>query len=93
MAIFITGASSGIGRSAALKIAAAGGIPLLVARGIEKLEEVKAEIEAVGGTAYLYTADLSDMESIDDLVDEVGTLHPTAGFEHFAIAVPTDNRS
>lgn len=27
------------------------------------------------------------------LVDEVGTLHPTAGFERFAIAVPTDHRS
>ena len=49
----ITGASSGIGRAAALKIAAAGGIPLLVARTQEKLEEVKAEIEAAGGTAYV----------------------------------------
>ncbi len=69
--VVITGASSGIGRSAALKIAAAGGIPLLVARGIEKLEETKAEIEAAGGTAHVYTADLSDMESIDKLVEQI----------------------
>ena len=69
--VVITGASSGIGRSAALKIAAAGGIPLLVARGLEKLEETKAEIEAAGGTAHVYTADLSDMESIDGLVERI----------------------
>ena len=49
--VVITGASSGIGRAAALKIAAAGGIPILVARTKEKLDEVKDEIEAAGGTA------------------------------------------
>ena len=53
--VVITGASSGIGRAAALKIAAAGGIPILVARTQEKLDEVKAEIEAAGGTAYVYS--------------------------------------
>jgi len=51
--VVITGASSGIGKAAALKIAAAGGIPLLVARTMEKLEEVRAEIEAAGGTAHV----------------------------------------
>ncbi len=66
--VIITGASSGIGRSTALKVARAGGVPLLVARGVEKLEEVKAEIEAEGGIAYVYSADLSDMESIDKVV-------------------------
>src|SRR4029078_6549539 len=45
-------ASSGIGRAPALKIAAAGGIPILVARSLDKLEEVKQEIEGRGGTAY-----------------------------------------
>ena len=44
--VVITGASSGIGKAAALKIAAAGGIPLLVARTAEKLEEVKARDRA-----------------------------------------------
>ena len=46
--VVITGASSGIGRAAAMKIARAGGIPLLVARSMDKLEETKAEIEAAG---------------------------------------------
>ena len=69
--VVITGASSGIGRAAAMKIAAAGGIPLLVARSMDKLEEAKAEIEAAGGTAYAYSADLSDLDSIDDLVKQI----------------------
>ncbi len=69
--VVITGGSSGIGRSAALKIAAAGGIPLLVARGEEKLAEVKAEIEAAGGTAFTYSADLSSMEAIDDVAQRM----------------------
>jgi NAD(P)-dependent dehydrogenase (short-subunit alcohol dehydrogenase family) len=66
--VIITGASSGIGKAAAEKIARAGGIPILVARSMDKLEAVKAEIESAGGTAYVYSADLSDLASIDDLV-------------------------
>jgi thioester reductase-like protein len=69
--VLITGASSGIGRSAALKVAAAGGVPLLVARNVEKLEEVRAEIVASGGTAYVYAADISDIESIERLLERV----------------------
>jgi NAD(P)-dependent dehydrogenase (short-subunit alcohol dehydrogenase family) len=75
--VLITGASSGIGRAAALKVAEAGGVPLLVARTLEKLEELKSEIEAAGGNAYVYTADLTDMDSIDDLVRRVLADHPT----------------
>jgi len=69
--VLITGASSGIGKAAAKKIARAGGIPLLVARSMDKLEATKAEIEAEGGTAYVYSADLSDLDAIDDLVKRV----------------------
>jgi NAD(P)-dependent dehydrogenase (short-subunit alcohol dehydrogenase family) len=74
--VLITGASSGIGRAAALKIANAGGIPILVARGPEKLEETKREIEDLGGTAYAYSADLSNPDSIEDLCDRVLSDHP-----------------
>jgi NAD(P)-dependent dehydrogenase (short-subunit alcohol dehydrogenase family) len=72
----ITGASSGIGKAAAKKLAAAGGIPLLVARSADKLEETKKEIEDAGGTAYTYSADLSDLDSIEGLVGEVLSDHP-----------------
>jgi thioester reductase-like protein len=74
--VVITGASSGIGRATALKVAAAGGIPLLVARGLEKLEALRDEIQAAGGTAYVYSADLSDMDAIDDVVARMLADHP-----------------
>lgn len=69
--VLITGASSGIGRATAVKVAEAGGVPLLVARNVEKLEEVRAEIVAAGGTAFVYAADISDMESIERLLERV----------------------
>jgi NAD(P)-dependent dehydrogenase (short-subunit alcohol dehydrogenase family) len=73
--VMVTGASSGIGKSAAMKIADDGGIVLLVARTAEKLEETKATIEADGGTAYVHSADLSDMDDIDRMADEVLAQH------------------
>jgi NAD(P)-dependent dehydrogenase (short-subunit alcohol dehydrogenase family) len=73
--VVITGASSGIGKAAAKKIAAAGGVPLLVARSLDKLEETKREIEDEGGTAYVYSADLSDMDAIDRVVGEILNEH------------------
>jgi NAD(P)-dependent dehydrogenase (short-subunit alcohol dehydrogenase family) len=73
--LMVTGASSGIGRSAALKLADAGGIVLLVARTPEKLETTKEEIEAGGGTAHVHRCDLSDMDDIDRLADEVLAQH------------------
>jgi NAD(P)-dependent dehydrogenase (short-subunit alcohol dehydrogenase family) len=68
--VMVTGASSGIGRSAALKIADAGGIVLLVARTPEKLEATKEQIEAGGGVAYIHRADLSDPDDIDRMAAE-----------------------
>ncbi len=69
--VLITGASSGIGKATALKVAAAGGIVLLVARTMPKLEETKAEIEEKGGKAFIYPADLSDLNSCESLVERV----------------------
>jgi NAD(P)-dependent dehydrogenase (short-subunit alcohol dehydrogenase family) len=69
--VLITGASSGIGKATALKIAGAGGVPLLVARNVDKLEEVRAEIVAAGGTAYVYAGDISDMDDVDRLLERV----------------------
>ena len=74
--VLITGASSGIGRAAAIKIARAGGIPLLVARSADKLEDTKREIEEAGGSAYVYTADVSETDSIEELCRRVLADHP-----------------
>lgn len=66
--VAVTGASSGIGREVALKVAERGGIPLLLARRTEELEKVKVEIEQRGGHAAVYSVDLTSAESIDACV-------------------------
>ncbi|MDQ2939604.1 MAG: SDR family oxidoreductase [Actinomycetota bacterium] len=73
--VMVTGASSGIGRSAALKIADAGGIVLLVARTPEKLEATRDQIEEGGGVAHVHPCDLSEIDDIDRMADEVLTEH------------------
>jgi len=78
--VVITGASSGIGRSTALKVAQAGGIPVLVARGKDKLEATQADIERAGGTAYVYPCDLSDLEAIDALCEQICSEHESIDF-------------
>ena len=69
--VMVTGASSGIGHAAALKLGEAGARVIIVARGIEKLEETRAEIEQAGGEVYLYQCDLADMADCDRLVADV----------------------
>ncbi len=73
--VLVTGASSGIGRSAALKIADAGGTVLLVARTPEKLEETRDQIEDGGGIAFIHRCDLSDVDDIDRMAEEVLEQH------------------
>ncbi|HEX4110683.1 MAG TPA: SDR family NAD(P)-dependent oxidoreductase [Solirubrobacteraceae bacterium] len=73
--VLITGGSSGIGAAAARQIGAAGGIIVLVARTLAKLEEEKAAVEAVGGRADVIPCDLTDMEAIDEMADEAIRRH------------------
>jgi NAD(P)-dependent dehydrogenase (short-subunit alcohol dehydrogenase family) len=78
--VVITGASSGIGQVTALKVAQAGGIPVLVARGKDKLEATRATIENRGGRALVYPCDLSDLEAIDALCAQLRADLPTIDF-------------
>jgi NAD(P)-dependent dehydrogenase (short-subunit alcohol dehydrogenase family) len=73
--VMVTGASSGIGKAAALKIADAGGTVLLVARTPEKLELTREQILAGGGIAYIHQCDLSDFEDIDRMAEEALAQH------------------
>jgi 3-oxoacyl-[acyl-carrier protein] reductase len=60
----VTGASQGIGRACALRLAKSGATLALAARGQEKLQTLVAEIAGVGGTAVAFPLDVSDEEQI-----------------------------
>ncbi|MEQ9454483.1 MAG: SDR family oxidoreductase [Phycisphaeraceae bacterium] len=66
----ITGASSGIGAATALEAARAGMVVSLGARRVEKLEEVKQQIEVAGGRAVAFQCDVTDPESVQAFIDQ-----------------------
>lgn len=69
--VVVTGASSGIGHATAVMMARAGARVILVARGVEKLAESLDEIEAMGGKAWCYPCDVSDLAACDSLIDQI----------------------
>ena len=69
--VLITGASTGIGRATALKVGEAGGKLIVVARTLEKLEEVAEQIRERGGEAHPYSADLTDPDDLDRVTKEI----------------------
>ncbi len=69
--VVVTGASSGIGRATALLLARHGARVMLVSRTKDKLEALKAEIERDHGTAFVYPADLADMDACDAMIHKV----------------------
>ena len=73
---WITGASTGIGRSLALELAKDGFAIALTARSADKLEALKAEIIAAGGKAVIAGGDVTDEKAIAALVE---TIEATAG--------------
>ncbi|MGO9322861.1 MAG: SDR family NAD(P)-dependent oxidoreductase [Solirubrobacteraceae bacterium] len=74
--VMVTGASSGIGRAAAVEIGRAGATVLLVARTAARLEGTAREIKASHGLAEVFCADLSAERSIDELLERVLDEHP-----------------
>jgi 3-oxoacyl-[acyl-carrier protein] reductase len=64
----VTGASQGIGRACALKLASAGAAVAVAARNQEKLNELVNEITAAGGKAAAFPLDVGDEEQIKSTV-------------------------
>lgn len=60
----VTGASSGLGASFSRALAGAGAEVVLASRDMERIKELRAEIEAAGGAAHVVSMDVTDVDSI-----------------------------
>src|SRR6185312_7503546 len=60
----VTGASQGIGRACALRLASQGAQVALCARNLDKLQQVEAEISAAGGEAASFAMDVAQEDQI-----------------------------
>ena len=72
---FVTGASRGIGRAIALRLAADGRHVVLASRSEGPLNELKSEIEAAGGQASVCAVDISDRNAFAAAIEGVAKEH------------------
>ena len=68
----VTGAGSGIGKAAALRLARRGARVAAVGRTRDELEQTVAQIEGDGGEAAVFEADISDPVRMREMMDEIG---------------------
>ncbi|GAB7257341.1 SDR family oxidoreductase [Polaribacter sp. OB-PA-B3] len=77
--IIVTGASSGIGKATAIKLAKNGASVVLTSRSEDKLEEIKESIENNDGKALVITCDVTNKDDFSKLVEktiqEFGTVN------------------
>ena len=67
--VVITGASAGVGRATAVAFAKRGARVGLIARGLERLEAAKREIEGLGSRAVSLQADIADAPQVEAAAD------------------------
>jgi NAD(P)-dependent dehydrogenase (short-subunit alcohol dehydrogenase family) len=66
---FVTGASSGIGRAAAIRFATEGAIVVAAARRLDRLEQTVDQVRSAGGEAIAVHCDVTDEDSVRAAVD------------------------
>ena len=96
--IFITGASSGIGKNVAIQAVKRGATVILTARNIKKLAEVKYECEQERpNSAHIYELDVTNTENIESVTnnvfmnfEKVDVVVNSAGFGDFTAVVESD---
>jgi len=67
----VTGASSGLGERFAQVLAANGAMVVVAARRVERLKDLRAQIESAGGAAHVVALDVTDLEAINAAIAEV----------------------
>lgn len=69
--IVVTGASAGLGRAIVERFARDGSAIGLIARGPERLEQARAEVESLGGRALVLPLDVADADAVEAAADRV----------------------
>ncbi len=67
----VTGASQGLGRACAIRLAECGATVVCVARSVDKLAQVVAEIQAAGGKAEAVACDVGSRTSVAELFQQI----------------------
>ncbi|MCK5536219.1 MAG: SDR family oxidoreductase [Bacteroidales bacterium] len=71
--VWITGASSGIGKALAIEFAKAGSTLILSSRNSKKLEAIKVDCEALGATCLIQILDLENQENFVEFAKKIST--------------------
>lgn len=69
--VVVTGASAGLGRAIVREFAREGASIGLLARGRDRLEEARREVEALGGQALVLPTDVADAEAVEQAAEAV----------------------
>src|SRR5438445_8524786 len=71
----VSGATSGIGRAVAVRLAQRGAIVALLGRNASAAEEVAAAVERAGGTPFVAQTDITDLHQVESVVQQFIAAH------------------
>jgi len=73
--VLVTGATEGIGRVSAIRIAKSGGFVIATGRNQKRLDSLKKELDEIGNGSLCICADVSKPENCENLVQQAGVIH------------------
>ena len=69
--VVVTGGSAGLGRAIVRRFAEAGAHVAIIARGRERLDDAKREVEAAGGSALAISQDVADADGVERAAEQI----------------------
>lgn len=73
--VWITGGGSGLGREIALEYGRRGAVVVVSGRRLDRLEDVAAQVNSTGGTAFALECDVTDESAVQSCVDSMIARH------------------